>query len=112
MIIIKKRNSSANMTHLITRIAVLSALLISFQFLQTPAKAEESFFSKAKELVISSVGFQFGYNLCGYRCAIPGAIGGLAVSNVSPVQVISTAGQIGNSFIGGFESWGKSFGRP
>jgi hypothetical protein len=104
--------SSLFTPHLIKRIAVLSALLISFQFLQTPAKAEESFFSKAKELVISSVGFQFGYNLCGFKCAIPGAVAGLAVSNLSPVQVISTAGQIGTSFIGGFESWGRSFGRP
>ena len=112
MIIIKERISSANMTHLITRIVVLSALLISFQFLQTPAKAEESFFSKAKELVISSVGFQFGYNLCGYRCAIPGAVGGLVISNVSPVKVISTARQVGTSFIGGFESWTRSYGRP
>ena len=112
MTTIKNRNSSAGTIHLIKRIAVLSALLISFQFLQTPANAEESFFSKAKDLVISSVGFQFGYNLCGYKCAITGGLAGLAVSNISPTQVISTAGQIGTSFVGGFETWGRSFGRP
>jgi hypothetical protein len=109
---IETKNSSAHSIDTIKRIAVLSALLICFQFLQTPAKAEESFFSKAKDLVISSVGFQFGFNLCGYKCAIPGGVAGLAISSVSPAQVISTTGQIGSSFIGGFESWGRSFGRP
>jgi hypothetical protein len=109
---IEINNSSKNSINTIKRIAVLSALLICFQFLQTPAKAEESFFSKAKDLVISSVGFQFGYNLCGYKCAIPGGVAGLAISSISPAQVISSAGQFGNSFIGGFESWGRSFGRP
>lgn len=94
------------------RVIALSSMLIAFQLVQSPAQAHDSFFTKVKEFVAGSVGFQIGSNICGLKCALPVGVLGLAVSTTSPTDLINTSKTVASAVVTGFEDWGKSFGRP
>lgn len=95
-----------------SRILLLSLLLVSFQLIQPQADAHDSLFTKVKEFVAGSVGFQIGTNICGIRCALPAGIAGLVVSTISPMDVATGIKDGSVAVVTGFEDWGKSFGRP
>jgi hypothetical protein len=104
--------NSQKLSTTLSRITVLSLLLVSFQFIQSPADAHDSLLTKVKEFVIGSVAFHVGSNICGLKCGLPAGIAGLAVSTISPMDVVTGIRDAGVAVVTGFEDWGKSFGRP